>query len=111
MFSVNVPTTQKQYPQWNTRGRKKKKDEEGNLVQGEHSFGGEIVRVSPRFQKNGNNFRVRPERPAAFFAAYCYENGLLPERLTAEEAESDWGMELLEPLWQENQGQFIKPES
>jgi len=105
MFSnVKAPNgTTRQYPQWNARGKIRKIDEEGNVVPREYSFGGEVCRISPRFQKSGSNYRVRPERAAAFFAAFCYENQLLPAALTPEESATDWGLEILEPLWEEKQ--------
>src|SRR5947207_1633778 len=95
----NVAGMRRDYPAWNTRAKIRKIDETGNVLQGQFAYGGEVVRVSPRYQKNGTNFRVRPERPAAFFAAWCHEFNLLPSPLTAEEAESAAGLELLQPLW------------
>jgi hypothetical protein len=67
MSTLNVHTlahVRRDYPSWNTRARIRKVDEAGNVLQGEFAYCGEHVRVSPRFQKNGTNFRVRPERPA-----------------------------------------------
>jgi hypothetical protein len=111
---LNVHTlarARRDYPTWNTRARIRKVDESGNVVQGQYAYGGEHVRVSPRYQKNGTNFRVRPERPAVFFAAWAFENGLLPTALTPEEAESPAGLELLQPLFDEYKGYFSKIES
>lgn len=101
----------REYPNWNTRGRIKKVDEAGNIVEGQYAFAGECVRVSPRFQRGGMNFRVRPERPAVFFAAWAHEVGLLPTPLTPEECDQDWAFELLEPLFETNKGAFYKLES
>jgi hypothetical protein len=99
------------WPAWNLRGRIKRVDAQHNIVEGEYAFGGEFVRVSPRFQRGGQNYRVRPERPAAFFAAWLSEQGILPTRLTPEEAESEWGLELLDPFWAQYKGHFYKLES
>ncbi len=95
----NLNGIRREYPSWNERGRIRKVDEHGNFLEGQHAFGGEVVRISPRRLRNGANYRVRPERPAAFFAAFCAESGLLPTPLTPEESESDWGLEVLQPLW------------
>lgn len=111
MFHVNVKNETRQFPNWHQRGRIRKVDEAGDIVQGQYAFGGEAVRVSPRYQKNGANYRVRPERPVAFFAAYCFENGLLPTQLTPEECEANWVLDLLEPIWDANKHQFPKLES
>ena len=114
MTMLNVPRVagvRRDYPSWNTRAKIRKVDEAGNVLPGQHAYGGEAVRVSPRFLKNGTNFRIRPERPAVFFAAWCHENGLLPNPLTPEEAESAEGLELLEPLWDSYQQYFPKLES
>jgi hypothetical protein len=113
-LNVNVHTlasTRREYPNWNMRGRIKKLDPQGNVLEGQYAYGGEAVRVSPRYQKNGTNFRVRPERPAAFFAAWAFENGLLPTQLTPEEAESPAGLELLQPLFDAYKSYFPKLES
>lgn len=93
----NLATLRREYPNRNQRGRIKKVDPQGNVLEGQYAYGGEVVRVSPRYQKNGTNYRIRPERPAAFFAAWCFENSLLPTPLTPEEAETPAGLEMLEP--------------
>jgi len=104
-------SVRREFPHWNAQGRIKKVDQEGNVVEGQYAFGGELVRISPRFQKHGTNYRVRPERPAAFFAEFLFENGLLPTALTAEECEQEWALELLDPLWETYKGYFPKLES
>ena len=114
MNAVNINTlasNRREFPNWNTRGRVKKVDEAGNVLEGQYAYGGEAVRVSPRYQKNGTNYRVRPERPAVFFSFWCSENGLLPTPLTPEEAESEAGLEILEPLWNVYKHHFAKLES
>jgi hypothetical protein len=112
VLNVNhVKSVRREYPNWNLRGKIRKVDAEGNLIEGQHAFGGEIIRISPRFQKNGANFRVRPERPAVFFAAFCVENHLLPVPLTPEECESPAGLEILQPIWDLHSGCFPKLES
>ncbi len=107
----NLGSVRREFPNWNQRGRIKKVSPEGNVLEGQYAYGGEIVRVSPRYQKNGTNFRVRPERPAVFFAAWAFENGLLPTPLTPEEAESQAGLELLQPLFETYRHYFPKMES
>lgn len=99
------------YPDWKRRGQIKKVDREGKIVEGEYACGGEVVRVSPRYLKSGRNFRVRPERPAAFFAAFCHERELLPTLLTPEECQEEWALELLDPLWEKAKHCFPKLES
>lgn len=99
------------WPHWQQRGKIKKVDPHGNLVPGEYAFAGEIVEISPRYQKHGQHFRVRPIRPAVFFAAFCFENGLLPEQLTPEECQQEWALQLLDPLWEQCKGYFHKLES
>lgn len=111
MFHASVKNVTRQFPSWNLRARIRKVDEAGDIVKEQYAFGGQTVRVSPRYQRNGSNFRVRPEDPVAFFAAFCFEQGLLPTQLTAEECKSGWALELLEPLWEENKYQFPKLES
>jgi hypothetical protein len=111
MFTVNSENVRREYPNWNQRGRIKKTDGEGKILPGEFAFAGEVVRVSPRYQKNGTNFRVRPERPAYFFSQFLVENGLLPVPLTPEECEAEWALELLDPLWEQYKGYFPKLES
>lgn len=103
--------SKREFPNWNTRARIKKVDEQGNILEGQYAFGGEAVRVSPRFQKNGQHYRIRPERPAAFFAAFLHEAGVLPTALTAEESEQEWALELLEPLWEQYKQYLFKLES
>src|SRR5689334_912771 len=73
----------------------------GTVLEGQYACNGEAVRVSPRYQRNGQNYRVRPERPAAFFAAFLYESGVLPHLLTSEECEQEWALALLDPLWEQ----------
>jgi hypothetical protein len=106
-----VANSRREFPNWNLRGKIRKVDDQGNIVEGQYAYGGELVRVSPRYQKNGTNYRVRPERPASFFAQFCVEHGLLPTALTAEEAESDLGMEILQPLWDSYKSFLPKLES
>jgi hypothetical protein len=107
----SVNGVRRDYPQWNQRGKIKKVDEHNNVVEGQHACAGEVVRVSPRYQKNGMNYRIRPERPAAFFAAFLHEGGVLPTLLTAEECAQEWALELLDPLWEEFKHHFNKLES
>lgn len=109
MFKVNG--VKREYPNWNTRAKVRKVDEAGNVVQGQYGCGGELVRVSPRYQKNGTNYRIRPERPAIFFAAWAFEHGLLPMQLTPEECEQEDVLQLLEQLWEACKGHFPKLES
>ncbi len=109
--NIHSLANRRAWPHWNLRGRVKRVDSHGNVVENEYAFSGEFVRISPRFQRGGQHFRVRPERPAAFFAAWCYENSLLPTPLTPEECEQDWALELLDPLWAANKHLFYKLES
>lgn len=106
-----VAASRTSWPAWNLRGRIKRVSSQGDIIENEYAFGGEFVRISPRFQRGGQNYRVRPERPAAFFAAWLYEQGILPTRLTPEEAESEWGLEMLDPFWAKYKGHFYKLES
>jgi hypothetical protein len=99
------------WPAWNLRAKIKRVNAEGNLIPNEYAFGGEFVRISPRFVKGGRTYRVRFEKPAAAFAAWLWEQDILPTRLTPEEAESEWGLELLDPLWAKYKGHFFKLES
>jgi len=108
---LNVNKVRREFPHWNAQGRIKKVDESGNVLEGQYAFNGELVRISPRFQRNGTNYRVRPEHPAAFFSAFLFENGLLPTALTPEECEQEWCLELLDPLWEQYKGYFPKLES
>jgi hypothetical protein len=110
--SVSTVTTNRtNWPNWNQRGRIRAVDQQGHIIEGKYAFNGEAVRISPRYQRNGQNYRVRPERPAAFFAAWCYEHGLLPTLLTAEECEQEAMLELLDPLWEQYKVYFLKLES
>jgi hypothetical protein len=93
------------------RGRIKRVDPDGNVIENEYAFGGEFVRISPRFTRGGQHFRVRPERPAMFFMYWCYEHSLLPTPLTAEECEADWAVEILDWLWNAEKHAFYKLES
>jgi hypothetical protein len=86
-------------------------DSANNVVEREWACNGEYVRVSPRYMKNGSTFRVRPERPAAFFAAFLHERGLVPVLLTAEECEQEEVLQFLDPLWAKYSGAFYKLES
>lgn len=96
---LNVNNVRRQYPNWNLRAKIRKVDEQGNILPDQYAFGGEAVRVSPRFQRNGANYRIRPERPAYFFMQFCVENGLLPVPLTQEECDSQAGLDILQPLF------------
>jgi hypothetical protein len=106
-----VAASRTSWPHWNMRGRIKRVDSHGSIIEGEYSFGGEHVRISPRFQRGGRHFRVRPERPAVFYAAWCHESSLLPTLLTPEECGQEWALELLDPLWAANKHLFYKLES
>lgn len=99
------------WPAWNLRAKIKRVNAEGNLVPNEFAFGGEFVRISPRFVKGGQTYRVRFERPAAAFAAWLYEHGILPTQLMPEEAESEPGLELLDAFWDKYKAHFFKLES
>ena len=101
-----VQSTRREWPAWYQRAKVRKVDAKGNVLEDAYAANGEVVAVSPRYQKAGVNFRVRPERPAAFFAAWCHENGLLPELLTPEECEQEWALALLDPLWAKNRYRF-----
>lgn len=112
--TLNISTlasSRTNWPNWNQRGKIKKVSPAGEIIPNEYAFGGEVVHISPRYQKNGQNYRVRPERPAVFFAAWCFENGLLPTPLTPEEAESQAGLDLLQPLFETYRQYFPKMES
>lgn len=102
----NTSNGHREYPQWHAQGKLKKADAAGNILEGQYACNGEIVAISPRYQKNGVNYRVRPERPAAFFAAFLFEHGLLPELLTPEESTQNWALELMEPLWERFKTRF-----
>lgn len=107
----NLGAARREYPNWAMRGRLKKVDDEGNVLDAQSACGGEMVRISPRFQRNGQHYRIRPERPAAFFAAFLHESGVLPTALTPEECDEPWALELLDPLWEQYKGHFYKLES
>jgi hypothetical protein len=112
-MTVNIHqlANRRAWPHWNMRGRIKRVDSRGNVIEGEYGFGGEFVRVSPRFVKGGRTYRVRPERPAMFFMFWCHEHGLLPTPLTAEECEADWAVEILDWIWKVEKQSFYKLES
>lgn len=107
----NLGAARREFPNWAMRGRLKKVDDDGNVLEGQHACGGELVRISPRFQRNGQHYRIRPERPAAFFAAFLHEGGVLPTALSPEECEQEWALDLLDPLWEQYKGHFYKLES
>jgi hypothetical protein len=111
-MAVNIHqlANRRAWPHWNMRGRIRRVDSDGNVIEG-YACGGEFVRVSPRFVKGGRTYRVRPERPAVFFAAWCFEHGLLPTPLTAEECEADWAVEILNWIWKIEKQAFYKLES
>jgi hypothetical protein len=113
IMPVNIHSlaNRRAWPHWNMRGRVKRVSSQGDVIENEYAFGGEYVRISPRFVKGGRTYRVRFERPAAAFAAWLYEQSILPTRLSPEEAESEWGLELLDPLWAKYNGHFYKLES
>jgi hypothetical protein len=89
----------RQYGGWHARDKIKKTDPAGNILDGQYAFGGEVVQISPRFQRSGTNYRVRFENPAAAFAAFLFENGLLPELLSPAEANQEWALALMDGLW------------
>lgn len=101
----------REYPNWNQTGRIKRIDESGNVLEGQYAFNGEVVRISPRYQTHGRHFRVRPERPAVFFAAFLKEKELLPTLLTPEECQEEWALALMDPMWTACSAQFYKLES
>jgi hypothetical protein len=107
----NVTASRTSWPAWNLRGRVKRVSSQGDVIENEFGFGGEFVRISPRFVKGGRTYRIRFERPAVAFAAWLYEHGILPTQLMPEEAESEWGLELLDPFWAKYKGHFYKLES
>ena len=107
----NVAASRTNWPAWNLRGRIKRVDENNNVLENQWDCRSEYVRISPTFRLNGRTYRVRPERPAAFFMAWLYERDILPTLLTPEEAESEWGLELLDPFWAKYKGHFYKLES
>jgi hypothetical protein len=89
---------------WTTRAKVRKATPSGTVT-AEYVAGGEVVRVSPRYSKHGTNFRVTPERPAVYFANWAAENGMMPA-ITAEEAESEQGRQILAPLFEKCQQYF-----
>ncbi len=99
------------YPAWHQRGRIKKVDPEGNVIEGAYAFNGEVVRISPRFQKNGVRYRIRPERPIPFFAAFLHEEGILDILLTPEQCADEGNLADLEALFEEHKGYFESLES
>jgi hypothetical protein len=113
IMTVNISeaASRSSWPAWNMRGRIRRVSAEGNIIEGEWACQGEFVRISPRFQRGGRNFRVRPERPAIFFAAWLFEHGVLPALLTPEECEQEWALDMLDPLWATHKGHFFKLES
>jgi len=98
-FNVFNGNGRREYPSWNTRVRILAVDSEGNAVEGEYDFGGEMFERSPRFIRGGHTYRLRPVRPLAVLAALAFKLKLLPALLTAEEAQNEWGQELIVPLW------------
>ena len=101
-MTVSIHDLQRQqrtFTSWHQRGRIRKVDDQGLVQPGQFAAHGEVVQISPRYQRGGTNFRVRPERPAAFLAAWCFEHGLLPELLTAEECQDEAILHLLDQLW------------
>lgn len=93
-------TTQRVYTQWRTQAKIKKIDEQGQPTEG-YAFGGQLVEVSPTYRKGGVNFRVRPANPVAFFAAFCYENKLIPVQLSEEELQNPTVVkDILEPIFE-----------
>lgn len=98
-FNIHQADGRRDYPAWNTRVRILAVDPDGNARENEFDFNGEVFQRSPRFVRGGHTYRLRPERPLAVLAALAYKVKLLPTLLTAEEAQSDWGQELLIPLW------------
>jgi hypothetical protein len=109
--NIHSLANRRAWPHWNMRGRIKRVSSQGDVIENEYGFGGEFVRVSPRFIKGGRTYRVRFERPAAALAAWLYEQSILPTRLSPEEAETEWGLELLDPFWAKYKGHFFKLES
>lgn len=107
----SLASSRTSWPHWNQRGRVKRVDSHSNIIEREWACNGEFVRISPRYVKNGSTYRIRPERPAAFFAAWLYERSLLPMLLTGEECEAEWALEILDPLWAAHKGNFFKLES
>jgi hypothetical protein len=96
----------RQYGGWHARGKIKKTDPAGNILDGQYAFNGEVVQISPRFQRSGQNYRVRFENPAAAFAAFLFENGLLPELLSPAEANQEWALALMDGLWAKTKYRF-----
>lgn len=110
MVNINAPV-RRDFPAWNIRGKIRKTDDAGNVLENEHAYGGEFVRISPRYQRAGTNFRVRPERPAYFFNQFLFEHGILPAPLTPEECETEAGLEILQPLFEQYKSYLANLES
>jgi hypothetical protein len=98
-FNIHNGNGRRDYPAWNTRVRILAVDAEGNARENEFDFNGEVFERSPRFIRGGHTYRLRPVRPLAVLAALAFKLKLLPALLTAEEAQSEWGQELIVPLW------------
>jgi hypothetical protein len=98
-FNIHNGNGRRDYPAWNTRVRILAVDAEGNAVEGEWDFNGEMFERSPRFIRGGHTYRLRPVRPLAVLAALAFRLKLLPALLSAEEVQSEWGQELIVPLW------------
>ena len=96
---MTTQTAQRTYTQWRTQAKIKKLDEHGQPTT-DYAFGGQLVAVSPTYRKGGVNFRIRPANPVAFFAAFCYENKLIPDQLTEGECQQPMALEILEPLFE-----------
>jgi hypothetical protein len=98
-FNIHQANGQRDYPAWRTCVRILAVDAQGRAREEEFDFGGEVFERSPRFLRNGQTYRVRPQRPLAVLAALAFKKKLLPSLLTGEEAQSEIGQELLTPLW------------
>jgi hypothetical protein len=98
-FNIHNGNGRRDYPAWNTRVRILAVDAEGNARENEFDFNGEVFERSPRFIRGGHTYRLRPLRPLAVLAALAFKLKLLPALLTAEEAQSEWGQEMIVPLW------------
>lgn len=105
-MNIHDAANGRQYGGWHARGKIKKTDPQGNILDSQFAFNGEIVQISPRFQRSGTNYRVRFENPPAAFAAFLFENGLLPELLASEEANQEWAMALMDGLWAKTKYRF-----
>jgi hypothetical protein len=98
-FNVFNGNGRREYPSWNTRVRILAVDAEGKVRENEFDFNGEVFERSPRFIRGGLTYRLRPQRPLAVLAALAFKVKLLPALLSPEEAQSEWGKELITPLW------------